>query len=143
MKTSKIVSHLLSLIAVLMLISIPVLLPSTAEARRGAAACGPRGCGVAACGPRGCAAAGRRHAPAYRPAHRPAAPAHRPARRGVVVVAPRRYWRPGAAIAAGAAIGVVTGAAAAALAGTPPQPGQCWYYTSPAKTTGFWDVCPH
>ncbi len=60
-----------------------------------------------------------------------------------VVVAPRRYWRPGAAIAAGAAIGVVTGAAAAALAGTPPQPGQCWYYTSPAKTTGFWDVCPH
>lgn len=143
MKITKIISHLPSVLAVLMLISAPILVPSAAEARRGVAGCGPRGCGVAACGPRGCAAAGRHHGPAYRPAHRPAAPAYRPARRGVVVVAPRRYWRPGAAIAAGAAIGFVTGAAAVSLAGTPPQPGQCWYYTSPARTTGFWDVCPH
>ncbi|MGO7207756.1 hypothetical protein ACCT30_42905, partial [Rhizobium ruizarguesonis] len=78
-----------------------------------------------------CAAVG-----STRPAVRP------PVRRGVVVVAPRRYWRPGTAIAAGAAIGFVAGAAAVSLAGTPPQSGQCWYYTSPAKTTGFWDVCP-
>jgi hypothetical protein len=56
-----------------------------------------------------------------------------------VVVTPRRYWRPGTAIAAGAAIGFVAGAAAVSLAGTPPQSGQCWYYTSPDKTTGFWD----
>lgn len=143
MKISKVVTHLPSVLAVLMMISTPVFVPSPAEARRGAAACGARGCGVAACGPRGCAAAGRRPGPAYRPTHGPAVPAYRPARRGVVVVAPRRYWRPGAAIAAGAAIGFVTGAAAVSLAGTPPQPGQCWFYTSPARTTGFWDVCPH
>jgi len=136
MKNLNIASHIFASLAVLMLVGAPVLFPSTAEARRGAAACGPRGCGAAACGPRGCAAAGRPAGPAYRPAVRP------PARRGVVVVTPRRYWRPGAAIAAGAAIGVVTGTAAVALAGTPPLPGQCWYYTSPARTTGFWDVCP-
>ncbi|RYG97850.1 MAG: hypothetical protein EON58_08745 [Alphaproteobacteria bacterium] len=143
MRLLKIVTHLPSLLAALVMVGTPVFVPTPAEARRSVAACGPRGCGVAACGPRGCAAAGRRHGPAYRPAHRPAVPVYRPARRGVVVVAPRRYWRPGAAIAAGAAIGFVTGAAAVSLAGTPPQPGQCWYYTSPAKTTGFWDVCPH
>jgi hypothetical protein len=124
-------SHMLATLAVLMLVCAPVLVPTTAEARRGVAACGPRGCGAAACGPRGCAAVG-----STRPAVRP------PVRRGVVVVAPRRYWRPGTAIAAGAAIGFVAGAAAVSLAGTPPQSGQCWYYTSPAKTTGFWDVCP-
>jgi hypothetical protein len=138
MKMLTIPSHLLGAFALMMLVFAPVLVPSTAEARRGVAACGPRGCGAAACGPRGCAAAGRT-SPAYRPA---VPPAYRPARRGVVVVAPHRYWRPGAAIAAGAAVGFVAGAAAVSLAGTPPQPGQCWYYTSPAKTTGFWDVCP-
>ncbi|QKK26970.1 hypothetical protein [Rhizobium hidalgonense] len=124
--------HMLVTLAVLMMVCAPVLFPATAEARRGVAACGPRGCGAAACGPRGCAAVGRTTRPVVRP----------PVRRGVVVVAPRRYWRPGTAIAAGAAIGFVAGAAAVSLAGTPPQPGQCWYYTSPAKTTGFWDVCP-
>ncbi|MBB3160003.1 hypothetical protein E0I74_29405 [Rhizobium laguerreae] len=136
MKILVILSHMLSTLAVLMMVCAPLLVPATAEAaRRGVAACGPRGCGAAACGPRGCAAVGRAR-PAYRPAVRP------PVRRGVVVVAPRRYWRPGTAIAAGAAIGFVAGAAAVSLAGTPPQSGQCWYYTSPAKTTGFWDVCP-
>ncbi|MBW8791246.1 MAG: hypothetical protein JF594_26905 [Rhizobium leguminosarum] len=124
-------THMLATLAVIMTVCAPVLAPTTAEARRGVAACGPRGCGAAACGPRGCAAVG-----STRPAVRP------PVRRGVVVVAPRRYWRPGTAIAAGAAIGFVAGAAAVSLAGTPPQSGQCWYYTSPAKTTGFWDVCP-
>jgi len=131
MKILVILSHMLATLALLMLVCAPILVPATAEARRGVAACGPRGCGAAACGPRGCAAVG-----STRPAVRP------PVRRGVVVVAPRRYWRPGTAIAAGAAIGFVAGAAAVSLAGTPPQSGQCWYYTSPAKTTGFWDVCP-
>ncbi|MBY5333086.1 hypothetical protein HFO99_03795 [Rhizobium leguminosarum] len=131
MKILVIPTHMLATLAVIMTVCAPVLVPTTAEARRGVAACGPRGCGAAACGPRGCAAVG-----STRPAVRP------PVRRGVVVVAPRRYWRPGTAIAAGAAIGFVAGAAAVSLAGTPPQSGQCWYYTSPVKTTGFWDVCP-
>lgn len=52
------------------------------------------------------------------------------------------YWRPGGAIAAGAAIGFVAAASAAAYAGSPPAPGYCWYYTDPGKTRGFWDVCP-
>jgi hypothetical protein len=51
------------------------------------------------------------------------------------------YWRPGGAIAAGAAIGFVTAATAAARAGAPPGPGYCWYYTDPSRTQGFWDVC--
>ncbi|XKM42444.1 hypothetical protein A4U53_019175 [Rhizobium ruizarguesonis] len=131
MKILVIPTRMLATLAVIMTVCAPVLIPTTAEARRGVAACGPRGCGAAACGPRGCAAVG-----STRPVVWP------PVRRGVVVVAPRRYWRPGTAIAAGAAIGFVAGAAAVSLAGTPPQSGQCWYYTSPAKTTGFWDVCP-
>jgi hypothetical protein len=52
------------------------------------------------------------------------------------------YWRPGGAIAAGAAIGFVAAATAAAWAGAPPAPGYCWYYTDPSRTQGFWDVCP-
>jgi len=51
-------------------------------------------------------------------------------------------WAPGGAVAAGAAIGFVTAATAAAWAGAPPQPGLCWYYTDPSRTQGFWDVCP-
>ena len=74
-------------------------------------------------------------------------------RRGAVVgpgvarpggwVRPAHYaWRPGGAIAAGAAIGFVAAATAAAWAGSPPAPGYCWYYTDPSRTQGFWDVCP-
>jgi hypothetical protein len=74
-------------------------------------------------------------------------------RRGAVVrpgvvrpgrwVRPARYhWRPGGEIAAGAAIGFVTAATAAAWAGAPPVAGYCWYYTDPSRTQGFWDVCP-
>lgn len=65
-----------------------------------------------------------------------------------VVVAPgwRRpagyWWRPGGAIAAGAAVGFVTAAAAASYAGAPPAAGYCWYYTNPQRTQGFWDLCP-
>ncbi len=50
-------------------------------------------------------------------------------------------WPPGGAIAAGAAIGLVTAATAAAWAGAPPAPGYCWYYTDPSQRQGFWDVC--
>jgi hypothetical protein len=58
-------------------------------------------------------------------------------------VRPAHYrWRPGGAIAAGAAIGFVAAATAAAWAGAPPAPGYCWYYTDPTQTQGFWDVCP-
>ncbi|WP_377515350.1 hypothetical protein [Ochrobactrum sp. RH2CCR150] len=130
MRIFKAFGDAIAAIAVLIITAAPLVGAMPAEARRAVAACGPRGCGAAACGPRGCAATGT---------HRPA---HGAARRGVVVVQPHRYWRPGGAIAAGAAIGFVAGASATAIAGNPPQPGQCWYYTSPAKTTGFWDVCP-
>ncbi len=56
---------------------------------------------------------------------------------------PNYGWRPGAAIAAGAAIGFLTaGAAAAVAASAAPAPGLCWYYTNRARTAGFWDRCP-
>ncbi len=59
-------------------------------------------------------------------------------------VRPAYYrWRPGGAIAAGAAIGFVAGAAAVSWAATPaPVPGYCWYYTDASKKQGFWDACP-
>ena len=50
-------------------------------------------------------------------------------------------WPRGGAIAAGAAIGVVTAATAVAWAGAAPAPGMCWYYTDPSRTQGFWDYC--
>lgn len=64
----------------------------------------------------------------------------RPAR--VVVVHPHRRWSRGGAIAAGAAIGFIAGASAVAIAGSPPRSGYCWFYTTPQRTTGFWDWCP-
>ena len=65
-------------------------------------------------------------------------------RPGVRWVRPRYYWwRPGGAIAAGAAIGFVAAATAAAWAGPPPYPNYCWYYTGPDRTQGFWDACPY
>ena len=55
---------------------------------------------------------------------------------------PANYrWPRGGAIAAGAAIGFVTAATAAAWAGAAPAPGMCWYYTDPSRTQGFWDYC--
>ncbi len=51
-------------------------------------------------------------------------------------------WPAGGAIAAGAALGFVTAASAAAWAGAAPAPGMCWYYTDPSRTQGFWDACP-
>ena len=52
------------------------------------------------------------------------------------------WWIAGGAIAAGAAIGYLTSVQAAAWASNPPGPGYCWYYTDPARTSGFWDTCP-
>ena len=61
---------------------------------------------------------------------------------GVRWVRPATYgWPRGGAIAAGAAIGMVTAATAAAWAGAAPAPGMCWYYTDPSRTQGFWDYC--
>jgi hypothetical protein len=52
-------------------------------------------------------------------------------------------WRPGGAIAAGAAIGVLSAATAAAYAtSAAPAQGLCWYYTDAFYTSGFWDNCP-
>jgi hypothetical protein len=54
----------------------------------------------------------------------------------------RPWWRPGTAVAAGAAIGFIGAAAAYSWAGQPPAPGYCWYYTDPSQQAGFWDICP-
>lgn len=51
-------------------------------------------------------------------------------------------WPVGGAIAAGAAVGFVTAATAAAWAGAAPSPGMCWYYTDSSRRQGFWDYCP-
>nr|WP_246395268.1 hypothetical protein [Afipia massiliensis] len=97
-----------------------------AVARRGRAVVGPRG------------GAAVRRSTVARPGVRPVRPVVKPAR----WVRPGWYrWPPGGAIAAGAAIGVVTAATAAAWAGSPPAPGYCWYYTDPSQRQGFWDVC--
>lgn len=58
-------------------------------------------------------------------------------------VRPGGYWWPvGGAVAAGAAIGFVSAATAAAWAGQPPGPTYCWYYTDQSRQQGFWDSCP-
>jgi hypothetical protein len=101
-----------------------------AVARRGGVAVGPRGGAVA-----------------YRSRTVVRGPAVRPG--GAVVVRRGAWARPGwyrwpvgGAIAAGAAIGFVTAASAAAYAGAAPAPGMCWYYTDASRTQGFWDYCP-
>ena len=106
-------------------------------ARRGGVAVGPRGGAVAGrttvVGRPGGGAAVRRTT-VVRPGY---------AGGGVRWVRPGWYrWPAGGAIAAGAAIGFVAAASAAAYAGAAPAPGMCWYYTDPSKTQGFWDACP-
>lgn len=54
----------------------------------------------------------------------------------------RPWWRPGTAVAVGAALGFVAAASAVAWAGQPPGPGYCWFYTDPTYRAGFWDICP-
>src|SRR5262245_16606247 len=115
--------------------------------RRGAVATGPRGGaavrrGAVAVGPRGGVAVRRGAAVGVGGAA---------VRRGAVVAPGVRYggwarpagywWRPGGAIAAGAALGFGTAAAPAAWARAAPGPNMCWYYTDPSRTQGFWDVC--
>jgi hypothetical protein len=51
------------------------------------------------------------------------------------------HWPRGGAVAAGAAIGMVSAATAAAWAGAAPAPGMCWYYTDASQRQGFWDYC--
>jgi hypothetical protein len=66
-------------------------------------------------------------------------------RRGGAVVwgRPGYRWAPGGAIAAGAAIGFISAAGAAAyMSSQPPAPGLCWYYTDSSRRSGFWDNCP-
>ncbi|KFC69225.1 hypothetical protein FG93_03271 [Bosea sp. LC85] len=114
-----------------------------AVARRGYVARGPRGAvadrGYVARGPRGAVVAGRRGA-IVRPGYRPYRPV---AVRGGWARPAAYWWRPGMAVASGAAIGFVTAAAASAYAASqPPAPGYCWYYTDPQRRQGFWDVCP-
>jgi hypothetical protein len=105
--------------------------------RRGGAVVGPRG-GVAmrrttVVRP-GWGGGGVRRTTVVRPGYRGG---------GVRWARPGRYWwRPGGAIAAGAAIGFVSAATAAAWAGAAPAPNMCWYYSDPSRTTGFWDQCP-
>ncbi|SNT11918.1 hypothetical protein SAMN05216374_2774 [Tardiphaga sp. OK246] len=106
--------------------------------RRSGVAVGPRGGvayrrGAAVVGPRGGVAV-RRSAGVVRPGWNGG---------GVRWARPTGYWwRPGGAIAAGAAIGFVGAATAVAWAGAAPAPNMCWYYTDPSKTQGFWDACP-
>ena len=106
---------------------------------------------VAARGPRGgVAVRTTSHRPGVRPVHPIARPGVRPgvrpvhpiARPGRWVRPPYYTWRPGGAIAAGAALGFVAASAAVAY-GTPPVAGYCWYYTDLSRTQGFWDVCPY
>jgi hypothetical protein len=100
-----------------------------AAARRGGVAVGPRGGAVAY----------RGRAVVRGPAVRPGGAAA--VRRAAWARPGHYYWPRGGAIAAGAAIGMVTAATAAAWAGAAPAPGMCWYYTDPSRTQGFWDYC--
>jgi hypothetical protein len=85
---------------------------------------------------------GVRPHPGYRPGPRPR-PGYRPGYRPGGWARPGRYyWPRGGAIAAGAALGFVGAATAAAWAGAAPAPGMCWYYTDSSRRRGFWDYCP-
>jgi len=104
-----------------------------AVARRGGVAVGPRGNAVAYRSRTVVRGPAVRGAAVVRPGYRGG---------GVRWARPAAYgWPRGGAIAAGAAIGVVTAATAAAWAGAAPAPGMCWYYTDPSRTQGFWDYC--
>lgn len=97
-------------------------------------------------GPRGGVAAGRAVV-RTRPVHPRPIPPRPPVVRslppsGPWVRPPSYWWHPGMAVAAGAAIGFVSAAAAASWAGPPPASGYCWYYTDADRTKGFWDACP-
>ncbi|NMN57402.1 hypothetical protein FHT36_001299 [Xanthobacter sp. SG618] len=42
----------------------------------------------------------------------------------------------------GAPLGVLPGGLATPLVGPAPAPNTCWFYTTPAKTVGYWSKCP-
>jgi hypothetical protein len=121
------------------------LIEVRAVAHRGGAARGPRGGAVvhrggAAVGPRGGVA--HRGTAVVGPRGNVAVRSTTVAGRGGGWARPGWYrWGPGGAIAAGAAIGFVSAATAAAWAGPAPAAGMCWYYTDPSRTQGFWDYC--
>lgn len=128
-----------------------LILQARAAIRRGGAVVGPRGGAVVR---RGGAVVGPRGA-AYRSRTAVVGPRGNVAVRNATVVRPGwrgggvrwarpgwYHWPVGGAIAAGAAVGFVTAASAAAWAGAAPAPGMCWYYTDPSRTQGFWDYCP-
>lgn len=91
--------------------------------------------------------------PISRPVYRPSRPggvilpAHRPGFRPGISHLHRpyrvRYWRPGIGWAIGtvAAVGVMTAAAAAAYAPSPPAEGMCWFYTDSSYRAGYWGEC--
>ncbi|WP_249143904.1 hypothetical protein [Bradyrhizobium lablabi] len=96
-----------------------------AVARRGGVAVGPRG-----------------NAVGYRSRTVVRGPVGRPGVRAGWARPGWYRWPVGGAIAAGAAVGFVTAASAAAWAGAAPAAGMCWFYTDPSRTQGFWDYCP-
>lgn len=48
----------------------------------------------------------------------------------------------GAQPGSGAPLGVLPGGLATPLVGPAPAPNTCWFYTTPAKTVGYWSKCP-
>jgi hypothetical protein len=63
-------------------------------------------------------------------------------RRGSWVRPSSYWWRPGAAVAAGAAASWIGEEAVASSVGPAPGPDMCYFYTDTTKTAGFWDICP-
>jgi hypothetical protein len=60
----------------------------------------------------------------------------------VIIIGLAGFAMTASPIAAGAAIGFVATATAAASAGAPPAASYCWYHSDPSRTQGFSDVCP-
>lgn len=48
----------------------------------------------------------------------------------------------GAQPGSGAPLGVLPGGLATPLVGPAPAPNTCWFYTTPARTVGYWSKCP-
>ncbi|MFG1186492.1 hypothetical protein [Xanthobacter aminoxidans] len=61
----------------------------------------------------------------------------------IIQPAPFRSNTPiGAQPGSGAPLGVLPGGLATPLVGPAPAPNTCWFYTTPAKTVGYWSKCP-
>ncbi|HEX3350263.1 MAG TPA: hypothetical protein VHS58_19410 [Acetobacteraceae bacterium] len=57
---------------------------------------------------------------------------------GAVVVRPWTPYPYYGSVVAGVTLGALI---AAATPPPPPSPALCWYWSSPAKTQGYWDYC--